>query len=73
MVCPIDGNTIYSDGHWDDTTGSAHVNYRYASTLRQGLGQVLISAGAGALLIGLGSFVKHAHRQREPDEGASLL
>lgn len=66
VVCPIDGNTVYSDGHWDDSPRSPQPAYRYATTFRQGLGQVLISLGVAALLIGLGSFLKYAPKGSQP-------
>jgi len=63
LVCPTDGNTVYSDVHWNDSPRSPQPAYRYATTFRQGLGQVLISLGAAALLIGLGS---HLRLKRPP-------
>ena len=60
VVCPIDCNTVYSDGHWDETPGSTQVNYRYATTFRQGRGQVLIAMGVAAVLIGLGCRLKRS-------------
>ncbi|MCX6917535.1 MAG: hypothetical protein NT167_31630, partial [Verrucomicrobia bacterium] len=64
VVCPLDGNVIYGDCHWEDRAPPAPHSWRFSSTLRQGVGQVVIALGAAALLVGLGSLIKHAHERR---------
>jgi hypothetical protein len=64
ITCPLDGKFIYADGNWGDSPFGEPA-YRYASTYRQGLRQVLISLGAGALLIGLGMSLKFAPKRSQ--------
>jgi hypothetical protein len=58
VVCPLDGIEVYCDGHWGVTVPSAPGGWRYANSFREGVGQILISLGAAALLFGLGSHLK---------------
>jgi hypothetical protein len=67
VVCPLDGNVIYGDGHWEDTVPSAPDSWRYTTSFRQGVGQILISLGAAALLIGLGCFITYSHKRRQSE------
>jgi hypothetical protein len=66
VVCPLDGNVIYGDCH-EDRLPSLVDGWRYATSFRQGVGQILISLGAAALLIGLGCFIKDAHTRSVHD------
>jgi hypothetical protein len=57
VVCPLDGNVIYGDCH-EDRAPSLADGWRYATSFRQGVGQILISLGAAALFIGIGRFMR---------------
>ena len=65
VVCPLDGIKVYCDGHWGVTVPSAADGWRYATSFRQGVGQILISLGAAAFFAGLGRFLKYAHKRRQ--------
>jgi hypothetical protein len=58
VVCPLGGIEVYCDGHWGVTAPPAADGWRYATSFRQGVGQILISLGAAALFAGLGSHLK---------------
>jgi len=62
VVCPLDGNVIYGDCH-EDTGPSAQGTWRYATSFRQGLAQFLLSLGAAAFFVGLGSSIKHKRKE----------
>lgn len=65
VVCPLDGNCIYGDGHWEGEAPAPAHTWSYATSVRQGVGQLLITLGAGALLLGLGAFLNQRQRRRE--------
>ena len=65
VVCPLDGIKVYCDGHWGVTVPSAADGWRYATSFRQGVGQILISLGAAAFFAGLGRFLKCVHKRRQ--------
>jgi hypothetical protein len=71
VVCPLDGNLIYGDCHWEDTVPSTADGWRYATSFRQGGGQILISLGAAAFFAGLGSFLKRSQKNSELATAAS--
>jgi hypothetical protein len=58
VVCPLHGIAVYADGHWEGWGPPAGNSWRYATSFRQGVGQILVSLGVAALLIGLGSSLK---------------
>lgn len=63
VVCPLDGIAVYTDGHLDHWGPAVADSWRYATSFRQGVGQLLVSLGAAALLIGLGGFIKYARKR----------
>jgi len=65
VVCPLDGNVIYGDCHWEGTVPSAADSWRYTTSFRQGVGQIIISLGAAAFFVGLGGFLKYAHKLKQ--------
>jgi hypothetical protein len=70
VVCPLDGIEVYCDGHWGVTVPAAADNWRYASSFRQGIGQILASLGGAAFFIGLGSLIRRAPKRATSSRSA---
>ena len=67
VVCPLDGIAVYSDGHWEGWGRPAADGWRYATSFRQGMGQILLSLGVASLLIGLGRQFRSKQTQSAND------
>ena len=66
-MCPLDGIAVYSDGHLEGWGPAAADSWRYATSFRQGIGQLLLSLGVASLLIGLGRQFRSKQTQSAND------
>jgi hypothetical protein len=65
VVCPLHGMAVCTDGHlvnWGPLAGSG---WRYTTSIRQGVGQILLSLGAAAILFGFGGIRKRPVERRQ--------
>lgn len=63
VVCPLHGIAVCTDGHLERRGPPVVDSWRYATSFCQGVGQILICVGTGALLVGLGAFLKLTHNR----------